>query len=926
MKKLFTSLMLFMAGALVNTAMAESYGLKVAGIQVTDANKSNIKGTGISGTVTYNPNTKTLTLKNATITSDGTNDGIYNSGIEDLYINFEGNVTITTNSSGNNVAGIYCSKNTTLIRVTGARTPKVKVTNTGAGPAIRSYDGSTIKLFAVNLTATANNYHAIYAGSAAELRVLVSTLTATANNSSYYAIMGFKQGLSTTFSDCPLAVFGNQDHSFDKSTGCVVKNGTPVSSTTLYPPILIGDEALSYNVPTITTTTTGATSVSGEASFNCYAPDPKLTLKDFSMNGAKITVRLPNLKIEVNGTCSITNANNALDIYADTKILGSGTLNLTSTSYAAISTYNRCEVRMGVSMLKAQGKTFAFYGEKSGTLWLTKPQNTNFYYRFAGESKNIYTGNLKLTGIDFYTGNSYWKPSDGYVYFNDSPAHSSTIDNGTWFATTNLISYHDLYVGGTHVRQNCVNYITSPYITSGTVKYNHNSKTLTLNGVTINMPESEKNITNTGIYSGISDLKISTVGSNNITAKYCGMIICTNTSISGSSLNITSEENAAITVFQGSKSSLTLELSSTAASAFKGKTYGFEGDGNSSLIINKGSSGTLYKFAGENGNIGKIKSLNLGTGVKIHSRWTWYNEEAKAVYVTDGIAKANDLDYGTWIRGDVTWTEYPIYICGEQLYGAYVNGVYRGNIYGFYNKYTTYNSNNSNISYDPGSNELRLRDVTIDYTGTDKTNIGIIQTDANVNLNIVNAGDNTLSSQTAYSALWLRESNCTIKGDGTLNTSSKFCDIYPMQGTELNFQGNVTVNAPTKGIWSNNGTNSMLVHGNATINAKNIYSIDELILGNNHAITQPAGATFSNRAVRLNGSLAQNVVIMPIPQGDVNADGFVDIADVVAVLNAMAGNPVPGNANVNGDIDVLGMPVVDIADVVAVLSIMAGNK
>jgi len=52
---------------------------------------------------------------------------------------------------------------------------------------------------------------------------------------------------------------------------------------------------------------------------------------------------------------------------------------------------------------------------------------------------------------------------------------------------------------------------------------------------------------------------------------------------------------------------------------------------------------------------------------------------------------------------------------------------------------------------------------------------------------------------------------------------------------------------------------------------------------------------------------------------DVNADGTTDIADAVAVLNAMAGKPQGGDADVNGD------GSVDIADAVAVLSIMAGN-
>ena len=60
-------------------------------------------------------------------------------------------------------------------------------------------------------------------------------------------------------------------------------------------------------------------------------------------------------------------------------------------------------------------------------------------------------------------------------------------------------------------------------------------------------------------------------------------------------------------------------------------------------------------------------------------------------------------------------------------------------------------------------------------------------------------------------------------------------------------------------------------------------------------------------------------------RGDVNLDNKVDIADAVSVLNAMAGQPVAGDANVNGDYNESGDPIVDIADLVTVLNIMAGQ-
>ena len=44
------------------------YNLWVGGVQVTNTNASNITGEGITGAVSYDSTTKTLTLNNATIT------------------------------------------------------------------------------------------------------------------------------------------------------------------------------------------------------------------------------------------------------------------------------------------------------------------------------------------------------------------------------------------------------------------------------------------------------------------------------------------------------------------------------------------------------------------------------------------------------------------------------------------------------------------------------------------------------------------------------------------------------------------------------------------------------------------------------------------------------------------------------------------
>ena len=72
-KQLF--LIIAMLIACVSGVQADDYFLKVAGVFVTSDNCDNITGEGISGKVTFDPETRTLTLENATIEAFN-NDGI----------------------------------------------------------------------------------------------------------------------------------------------------------------------------------------------------------------------------------------------------------------------------------------------------------------------------------------------------------------------------------------------------------------------------------------------------------------------------------------------------------------------------------------------------------------------------------------------------------------------------------------------------------------------------------------------------------------------------------------------------------------------------------------------------------------------------------------------------------------------------------
>ena len=76
--------------------------------------------------------------------------------------------------------------------------------------------------------------------------------------------------------------------------------------------------------------------------------------------------------------------------------------------------------------------------------------------------------------------------------------------------------------------------------------------------------------------------------------------------------------------------------------------------------------------------------------------------------------------------------------------------------------------------------------------------------------------------------------------------------------------------------------------------------------------------------MQLSQLMVKRATSAPDPiRGDVNGDGTVDVADIAAIIDVMAGTTVPGtsaagNADVNGD------GTVDVADIASVIDIMAG--
>ena len=120
MRMFFMLILMMMSSAFVMAQ--EKYGFKVAGVDVTSDNYLDLTEiNGVSGKVYFDPNTRALTLDNATIEVDGCN-AVLNQTCKDLVIELLGTNTINVTNS----AGIYLCESTAIKGESGS---KLSITN-----------------------------------------------------------------------------------------------------------------------------------------------------------------------------------------------------------------------------------------------------------------------------------------------------------------------------------------------------------------------------------------------------------------------------------------------------------------------------------------------------------------------------------------------------------------------------------------------------------------------------------------------------------------------------------------------------------------------------------------------------------------------------------------------------------------------------
>ena len=335
----------------------EKYGFKVAGVDVTSDNYLDLTEiNGVSGKVYFDPNTRTLTLDNATIEVDGCN-AILNESCKYLVIELLGTNTINVTNS----AGIYTRESTVILG------------NSGSTLTLKNdrcavlFEGSPLEI--VNCWLEVEGEWGISANDNVAEEVLTirnSHVEATGPTGSICDIAGLE--LEGCYIDIPFKA------AYNAETKSVAVNGETVTSKVVIEPnsygIYIADK------PVTTLNYKDLTSIYGVSGSASYDPDTKtLTLDNAtidrnSTDGTGIvnkTVSDFTVKLIGNNTVIADLASMVLN--QTSTITGDGSLHLTSKRFCGLDMEGASVTINNTSLFVKGGYGIAGYiGAKSEVL------------------------------------------------------------------------------------------------------------------------------------------------------------------------------------------------------------------------------------------------------------------------------------------------------------------------------------------------------------------------------------------------------------------------------------------------------------------------------------------------------------------------------------------------------------------------------
>ena len=484
-------------------AMAqETYGIKIAGEDITGYNRYDLTEiSGVSGKVSFDPNTRTLTLDNATIEANDYN-AILNETCDYLSIELIGTNTIYVTGA----AGIKLKEETTIW------------SNSGGKLSVKSdacallFGGCPLEIS--NCWLEAEGAWGISANNNVAEEVLTirnSHVEAKGSTGSICDIANLVlEGCSITQPDGAV---------FDAKNNAVVLNGEMVTDKVVIVPRygvqIAGVDVTALNCKDLSV----IDGVDGKMS---YDPETNtLTMKDVTINGSHINGivnrSVEGMKIKLVGNNTITTNEACITILQPSTISGSGTLRLKSSDNCGLYLPSSLTVE-GVTIY-AEGE-WGIAGQEFQTFGNVLTI-CNAYVEATGSSGSICDlQNLVLDGCAItqpvgasFDANSY------AVVLNDK------------LVTDKVVIEPDSYgfnIAGENVtKKNCKDLSVIDGV-DGKMSYDPETKTLTMEDVTINTPGN-------GIWNKyVEGLKIVVVGNNIITSQTACISIQKTSTISGS--------------------------------------------------------------------------------------------------------------------------------------------------------------------------------------------------------------------------------------------------------------------------------------------------------------------------------------------------------------------------------------------------------
>ena len=848
MKKLFTSLIMLMT--LSMATWAASYDIKVGGVQITDANKNNINPSGkTSGTITFDSNTNTLTFDNVTLNSGSeTNVSVYSDFGANLVVNFKGVNTFT--STGHN----FWFDTQTEMNGGFHEDATVTINNTSSGKCGIVFNYGEKENYIYNMYLNVNTVATSIAGNWSNIgtsSVYFSCVKMTVQSSGSNAFNYFKS-LSFDSGDAFL-----RNGSFDASKHTVVDgNGAPMSMVETNASLFVGniivrlggDRTLNPKGKTAGTIT--------------YKNSSKtLILNNVAYSSATRFIdnyALQNLKIEVTGTNNINTgssycirSNESFSIEGSESNYSNNVINISNSFYGFYcNDYKNVGKTLLIRNITAtiKGSAGAIGGSNKADVTIQKCKITASTEDSDGAVHGMQS--CTLTGCETADGTRFDASKPAFVTSDGAIAKSVNIDVPS---TT-----YPIKVLGKQLNNVNANNFMVEGLTSGTVGYDASTKTLTLNGVTMNSTEDNTYGIWTGSDSGTITIKL--VGTNSITTNYTGIGVNNNVVFTGSgNMTLRSNNDYGISCM-GSCTKMSIENSSYFI--VDSKSFAIYGTRNE--VVLKKSDAYGYRFTNTSGgaaiyNIGKLTLDNMDFYANDNDASYaagCYFDESKYAVVQNGGAAAKKVAFHSIKE------KLPIYICGKQL-----NKVYNNDVIEVGSPYITAGGAKA-VCYDPSTKTLTLNGATINYQGTVSNNAGIKVDNASVTINV--KGNNSITgNDKMFSPLWLQDTGAdvTLTGDGTLSLSGSYarCNAVYLSKATLRVGGSVTLeaNGNQRGIGYNGDAPSgtLIVGENATVKASSISNLQTLTLNDGQTIVEPRGAQFKDNGVYVGSTLAQNVVI-----------------------------------------------------------------